>query len=403
MPENTPTQSFTSTFGGQLLGNAASQASSGLIGQLFGGWNARRQWKYMKKQMELQQQYQLEQMQKQYEYQRNMFDYSNAYNEPAKVIARYQAAGINPAAVMGTSGASMSATMSPASAPSGGPVSGGSPVSPAPSPTSGNLALEASQVRVNNATATELSTRSDLNQEKSFTEESVRNVLSATVDEKVANSYFLEQKSIYQDIVNQRYGDITDAQILQLLASANNLLASANLSNEQVNLVKAQAAETLMRAELDKQLIDTNSELSRLYRSQNGFIGLTSKDLRNNIDSLKNTQTFTVQMMVKDSNTGKYEMRPATMKLNGYQAKALALQLSAQLGANEAARSFIVSDWEEANQIRGTVQGYTFAGSSLINAVSNAIDSAKPSSGRPSLGREYYGPSGDFIGGYRNY
>ncbi|UPW42003.1 DNA pilot protein [Dipodfec virus RodF1_38] len=388
---------LASSFGGQIASQAIGQASGGLIGQLFGGWNARRQWKYQRKQMELQQQYQLEQMQKQFEYQQQMFDYENSYNEPSKVMDRYRSAGINPAAVLGQSGASMSATMSPSSPPSGGPVSGGVPVSPAPGQSLGNAALEASQVRLNNASAAELGTRSDLNTEKATTEESVRNVLSASVDEKTMNAYFTQQKAIYQSMSNTRFGELTDAQISEMIAHANNLMASANLSNEQVNLVKEQCAETIMRANLEQQLSDTSSSLSKLYQSQTGFVSLQIQDLRNNIDSLKASNSFKVMRMVKNSKGG-YEMVPHTITCDAYQARALTIQLGAELGANEAARSFIVSDWENSNQIRGTVQGYTSAGASLINAVSNAVSAAKPT---PHAQRvERYDRDGSFIGGY---
>ena len=66
--------------------------------------------------MKLQQQYALEQMQKQYELNmqanKEYFDYQNAYNEPSKVFERYMKAGINPAAVLGSSGVGVNATMS---------------------------------------------------------------------------------------------------------------------------------------------------------------------------------------------------------------------------------------------------------------------------------------------------
>lgn len=117
---------------------AASQGTTGLIdgllGQLFGGMNARREWRYQKKAMALQQQYALEQMAKSAEYQlthdKELFDYQNAYNEPAKVFERYAAAGINPAAVLGSSGVGVSATVptGSGSAPSAsGPTGGASP------------------------------------------------------------------------------------------------------------------------------------------------------------------------------------------------------------------------------------------------------------------------------------
>jgi len=126
---------------GQSLGQAAASTGttgliSGALGQLFGGMNARRQWRYQQKQMKLQQQYALEQMQKQSELSyanwQKQFDYENAYNDPSKVFDRYLKAGVTPAAVLGSSGVGVNATMSGGSAPmpsASGPT-GGSPVAP---------------------------------------------------------------------------------------------------------------------------------------------------------------------------------------------------------------------------------------------------------------------------------
>jgi len=140
------------TLAGQLgqgmLSSAASSfgssGGSGLGDALFGGIKAKRQWKYQQKAMKLQQQYALEQMSKSAEYQlahdKEMFDYENAYNEPSKVFERYLKAGITPAAVLGSSGVGVNATVSTGSggAPSGGSgPSGGAPnaggVTPMPS------------------------------------------------------------------------------------------------------------------------------------------------------------------------------------------------------------------------------------------------------------------------------
>lgn len=126
---------------GQALGQtAASTGATGLItgalGQLFGGMNARRQWRFQQKQMKLQQQYALEQMQKQSELSyanwQKQFDYENAYNDPSKVFDRYLKAGVTPAAVLGSSGVGVNATMSGGSAsmPSASGPSGSMPASP---------------------------------------------------------------------------------------------------------------------------------------------------------------------------------------------------------------------------------------------------------------------------------
>lgn len=133
-----------SSFGNQLFQGAAQTGASGLIsgalGQLFGGMNARRQWKYAKKQMALQQKYALEQMAKQAEYEygnwQKQFDYENEYNDPSKIFERYRAAGVTPAAVLGSSGVGVNATMSGGS---GGSIGANGPSGGLPVPGSGPL------------------------------------------------------------------------------------------------------------------------------------------------------------------------------------------------------------------------------------------------------------------------
>lgn len=156
-----PDPSTRSTgFGG--IGNITgwdpiSQVGSGFVNQIFGGINARRQWRYQKKAMALQQQYALEQMQKQselnYQNWQNQFDYENAYNDPSKVRDRWAAAGASLAAVLGQSGVGVNATMS------GGDVGGvsapGTPGAPGasgvgPMPTASGMAL--SQIQANKST-----------------------------------------------------------------------------------------------------------------------------------------------------------------------------------------------------------------------------------------------------------
>lgn len=133
----------------QALGQSAAQTgASGLIsgglGQIFAGMNARRQWRYTQKQMALQQKYALEQMQKQAEYEyanwQKQFDYENDYNNPSKVFDRYRAAGITPAAVLGSSGVGVNATMSGGSA---GSVGASGPSGAFPTPGAGPLDMAA--------------------------------------------------------------------------------------------------------------------------------------------------------------------------------------------------------------------------------------------------------------------
>ena len=81
------------------LGNAASAGTSAL----FGGIQARRNWKYKRKEMALQQEYNLENMQKQFDYQQEAWNRENEYNDPRNAVARWRLAGISPQAVFDNS------------------------------------------------------------------------------------------------------------------------------------------------------------------------------------------------------------------------------------------------------------------------------------------------------------
>lgn len=138
---------------GAILGASAISAGGQVASGLFKP-SLKRQWKYQQKQMKLQQQYALEQMQKQgeinYANWQKQFDYENAYNDPSKVFDRYLKAGVTPAAVLGSSGVGVNATMSGGSAgsvgasgPSGGTFDFSSPLSPGVGSAAAGTALDA--------------------------------------------------------------------------------------------------------------------------------------------------------------------------------------------------------------------------------------------------------------------
>ena len=138
---------------GALLGASAISAGGQVASGIFKP-SLKRQWKYQQKQMKLQQQYALEQMQKQgeinYANWQKQFDYENAYNDPTKVFDRYLKAGITPAAVLGSSGVGVNATMSGgspgsvgASGPSGGSFDFSSPLPSGVGSAAVDAALEA--------------------------------------------------------------------------------------------------------------------------------------------------------------------------------------------------------------------------------------------------------------------
>ena len=138
---------------GAMLGAAGISAGGQVASGLFKP-SLKRQWKYQQKQMKLQQQYALEQMQKQgeinYANWQKQFDYENAYNDPSKVFDRYLKAGVTPAAVLGSSGVGINATMSGGSAgsvgasgPSGGTFDFSSPLPPGVGSAAAGTVLDA--------------------------------------------------------------------------------------------------------------------------------------------------------------------------------------------------------------------------------------------------------------------
>lgn len=100
---------FTKGFGnlGQLVGSTAAAGLGNLVSGasdlFFGGIQARRNWKYQQKAMNLQQKYNLENMQKQFEYQQEAWNRENEYNDPRNAVMRWRLAGISPNAVYGNS------------------------------------------------------------------------------------------------------------------------------------------------------------------------------------------------------------------------------------------------------------------------------------------------------------
>ncbi len=97
--------------GSSIFGGGVSAAGSAV--------RTKKQWKFRKKEMALQQEYALAQMQKQYDYWKQQTDYMNAYNEPSALLSRWRSAGVTPAGVLGQSGVSVSGNSASGFGPSG--------------------------------------------------------------------------------------------------------------------------------------------------------------------------------------------------------------------------------------------------------------------------------------------
>ena len=114
--------SLTGQTAGETVG---SGIISGGLSSLFGGISASRNWKYRKKEMDLQQQYNVENMQRAFDYSTEAWNRENKYNDPLAASTRWRRAGIAPASVYGSgsSGAGVAGSINTPSA--GSPSSGG--------------------------------------------------------------------------------------------------------------------------------------------------------------------------------------------------------------------------------------------------------------------------------------
>ena len=227
---------------GAILGAAGISAGGQVASGLFKP-SLKRQWKYQQKQMKLQQQYALEQMQKQGEINfanwQKQFDYENAYNDPSKVFDRYLKAGVSPAAVLGSSGVGVSATMSGGSAgsvgasgPSGGSFDFSSPLPSGVGSAAAGAALDAmginSSIERNKAAANRDDAEAANIRSNTFEPEfnKARAEASKAVDEALANKEIeaaaaLKSERLLNDLNNTLLSLTMDARVDEVKAFAD--------------------------------------------------------------------------------------------------------------------------------------------------------------------------------------
>ena len=281
---------------GQALGqSAASTGATGLItgalGQLFGGMNARRQWRFQQKQMKLQQQYALEQMQKQSELSyanwQKQFDYENAYNDPSKVFDRYLKAGVTPAAVLGSSGVGVNATMSggSASTPSASGPSGSMSTTPGGLPSADPTAVAQNMVAQSTVDRNAAAANRDNAEAQSINDQNVGNQMytlmaqaRVALDEAITkhNLAARDVLKIQEDIEkNNRF--ISDATLLSTIDEKKNqaaLIAAEvkrlGIENENLGrLMAAQAFVMNMQGTLNQILGEQAREVIQSLRLDN--------------------------------------------------------------------------------------------------------------------------------------
>lgn len=275
---------FSKAFGslGSLMGSTAAGAvgniASGVTNALFGGIQARRNWKYKQKEMALQQKYNLENMQKQFDYQQEAWNRENRYNDPRNASARWRLAGISPNAVFGNSpggaGVAGSAGTPDVSNPSAGGNVDTSTYHPTLTPVEmmrvqNERKVADSQADLNNALANkargdtkdpDITKRSQLVQLSrdeiaKETEEVQRDILKI-------QKYFAAAKEA-NDVAIQR------AKFLEIIANCNKLLADKNVSEEMKEKLEAdkKLAQEMVNTEKAKQRnLDSQTETENQVR-----------------------------------------------------------------------------------------------------------------------------------------
>lgn len=283
---------FSNAFGslGSLMGSTAAGAvgniASGVTNALFGGIQARRNWKYKQKEMALQQKYNLENMQKQFDYQQEAWDRENRYNDPRNASARWRLAGISPNAVFGNSpggaGVAGSAGTPDVSNPSAGGNVDTSTYHPTLTPVEmmrvqNERKVADSQADLNNALANkargdtkdpDITKRSQLVQLSrdeiaKETEEVQRDILKIQKDFAAAKEA--------NDVAIQR------AKFLEIIANCNKLLADKNVSEEMKEKLEAdkKLAQEMVNTEKAKQRnLDSQTETEN--QSREGRKSLTN-------------------------------------------------------------------------------------------------------------------------------
>ena len=285
---------FSKAFGslGSLMGSTAAGAvgniASGAANALFGGIQARRNWKYKKKEMALQQKYNLENMQKQFDYQQEAWNRENRYNDPRNASARWRLAGISPNAVFGNSpggvGVAGSAGTPDVSNPSAGGNVDTSTYHPTLTPVEmmrvqNERKVADSQADLNNALANkargdtkdpDITKRSQLVQLSrdeiaKETEEVQRDILKIQKDFAAAKEA--------NDVAIQR------AKFLEIIANCNKLLADKNVSEEMKEKLEADK-------KLAQEMVNTEKAKQRNLNSQTE----TENQIRECRKSLTNAQ-----------------------------------------------------------------------------------------------------------------
>lgn len=396
---------------GAILGSAGisagGQAASGLFKP-----SLKRQWKYQQKQMKLQQQYALEQMQKQgeinYANWQKQFDYENAYNDPSKVFDRYLKAGVSPAAVLGSSGVGVNATMSGgssgsvgASGPSGGSFDFSSPLPPGVGSAAAGAALEAMGVNstiernkaaanLDNAQADDIRNRMPTKEQGQALIELEKQLRQANIGSQSSLARYYGELAINQEAYN-KYADLAatyDFQRIQA-AYAEQVERTRRIRAEndaEIPLLEQSAAANLAYL---CAVADAANASARESRSHADILDIQQMDMQRMFEVTWETPVKVPLVDDKGKPTGEFEEitgREYYSYLRGFDIGEGRQSLSGNWFTIRKNKNALFYDVTKAFATAAGIAGASYAGR-------KAAGPAGPE-GYEEM-REFYGPDGD--------
>ena len=400
---------------GAIIGSAGLSAGGQVASGLFKP-SLRRQWKYQQKQMKLQQQYALEQMQKQgeinYANWQKQFDYENAYNDPTKVFDRYLKAGITPAAVLGSSGVGVNATMSGgssgsvgASGPSGSSFDFSSPLPPGAGSAVAGVALEAMGVNstiernkaaanLDNAQADDIRNRMPTREQGQALIELEKQLKRANIGSQSSLARYYGELAINQEAYN-KYADLVATYDFQRIQAAY---------AEQVERTKRIRAENDAEIPLLEQsaaanlaylcaVADAAKASARESRSHADILDIQQKDMQRMFEVTWETPVKVPLIDEKGKPTGEFEEitgREYYSYLRGLDLSEGRQSLSGHWFTIRKDKNAMFYDVTKAFATAAGIAGASYVGR-------KAAGPAGPE-GYEEM-REFYGSDGDRIGG----
>lgn len=391
------------------IGAGVSALSAG-GSMISAGIKNRKMWKFRQREMALQQKYALEQMQAQYDFNKKMWDESNKYNDPSAIFERFRKAGINPAAVLGSSGASLQASFpmnGNISSPGLGPTTAGDVSVPdfsdvgafgvqaALSAYSSNAEVERNKAaaRLDRAQAQSIENQTQSPDRYADAFDLALELSRANINSEEARTANLQALTTWQDAQN-KYADLIATQNWLKIVGECALITQQNdriraLNKAQIPLMEKEAAANI-------------SYLLAMARNLNASAGVQEiqyLDLKEWFDVNWTTPIDVQEVNEKGESTGK------TKKMTG---KDIALYLNGlryTVGEQGvAAEGFM--NWQRKHPMLMSITDKVAGGAAAAAAMRIGAKSRGSVGGARSSYEEYYGDDGVLkgvkVGQYRN-